>query len=162
MDNDVLLQTWDALSLTYGDFLSHNEVDATFIRPKPRVQEFAEGNRLDAYDKALGDWHLDRLSRLDALRRLVLEERKMLLVSSRGQGYRVCHPESQVEHAATQFRSAVLREATRLSRASSNVNYSAIEEDVERQRVLRQADSAQALSAFMSGSVRKMRVEFEF
>jgi hypothetical protein len=42
------------------------------------------------------------------------------------------------------------------------VNYSAIEEDVERQRVLRQADSAQALSAFMSGSVRKMRVEFEF
>jgi hypothetical protein len=86
----------------------------------------------------------------------------MLLVSQRGKGYMICRPTDQIEFAADQFRSAILRETSRLDRTAANVNFGAIEEEVERQRVLRQADSAQALSAFLSGSIRKMRVEFEF
>jgi hypothetical protein len=162
MDNDLLLDTWDGLCLTYGDFLSHNEVDRTFMSPKPSVLEYASEGRLDAYDAAISEWHLERLSRMEALRKLVLEQRKMMLVSSRGEGYRVCHPEAQVEVAAMQFRSTVLREAVKLSRSAANVNYGAISDDAERQRVVLQADAAQGLSAFLSGSVRKMKIEFEF
>lgn len=162
MDNDLLLETWDALCLTYGDFLSHNEVDRTFMSPKPSVLEYAGDGRLDAYDAAISEWHLERLSRVETLRKLILEQRKMLLVSSRGEGYRICHPEAQVEIAAMQFRSTILREAVKLSRSAANVNFGAIEDEAERQRVLRQSDAAQGLSAFLSGSVRKMKIEFEF
>jgi hypothetical protein len=96
------------------------------------------------------------------VRRLVLEDRQMLLVSQRGRGYTICHPSDQVEHAADHFRSAILRETARLDRTAANVNFGAIEDESERQRVLRQSDAAQGLSSFLSGSVRRMKVEFEF
>jgi hypothetical protein len=148
--------------LTYGDFISHGEIDKNFMPPKPLAIDFASQGRIDEYDRARSEWDFDKLARFEMVRRLVLEDRQMLLVSQRGRGYTICHPSDQVEHAADQFRSAILRETARLDRTAANVNFGAIEDESERQRVLRQSDAAQGLSSFLSGSVRKMKVEFEF
>ena len=162
MDQVQVLGIWDGMNLTYGDFISHGEIDKNFMPPKPLAIDFASQGRIDEYDRARSEWDFDKLARFEMVRRLVLEDRQMLLVSQRGRGYTICHPSDQVEHAADQFRSAILRETARLDRTAANVNFGAIEDESERQRVLRQSDAAQGLSSFLSGSVRKMKVEFEF
>ncbi len=146
-----LLQIWDGLKMTYGDFISHNEIEAHFLKPRPHVRSFQADGNLAEYDKAVEKWNLQRMATIEKLKEALLFEREMYLISVRGDGYRVATPKDQVSIAANKFRDAVLKEAAKLKTAAAKVNLDAIEDRSERARVMRQQDQAQGLAMFISG-----------
>lgn len=146
-----LLEIWDGLKMTYGDFISHNEIETHFLTKRPHIRCYqSEGNLAD-YDKAVEKWNLQRMATIEKLKEALLIEREMYLISVRGDGYRVATPKDQVSIAANKFRDAVLKEAGKLKQAAAKVNIDAIEDRSERARVMRQQDQAQGLAMFISG-----------
>lgn len=146
-----MLEIWDGLKMTYGDFISHNEIETHFLTKRPHIRNYqADGNLAD-YDKAVEKWNLQRMATIEKLKEALLIEREMYLISVRGDGYRVATPKDQVSIAANKFRDAVLKEAGKLKQAAAKVNIDAIEDRSERARVMRQQDQAQGLAMFISG-----------
>lgn len=109
---------------SFGALIPHDELLAALNLPKPTGRITVE-----EYEA----WRLSVLAQQDALAAFLLEERNMLLVSVQGQGYRVCEPEKQTEHALDRGMKRVRKELVKMTRQLHYVDRSALTHEQARE-----------------------------
>ena len=94
-----LIQYFLNKGYSYGDFISHREIDQAMDRASPTLTEIGEMTSQSQLAERMQKYQFELLAATDALKKHLLKEKKMMLVNVRGEGYRVIHPREQTDVA---------------------------------------------------------------
>ena len=89
----------DLSNMTYGDFISHRELQRLFVDP-PNINDHTTTRD---YEEARCEWEFKRLNAFEAARDKLLKEDKKLLVNVKGEGYRIVKPSEQTSSSVDAY-----------------------------------------------------------
>lgn len=85
-----------AFTGTYGDFLSHRDIEHMAGLEYPLLRDLADQADLVS---AVSKYSIKRLNVFEGIKARLLTEKKMMLLSVHGEGYRIVKPEDQTFEA---------------------------------------------------------------
>lgn len=143
--NAALTLTGDR-NLNYGDFISHEELNALLNMPEPKTS-------LSEYK----EWTVRRISQIEALSRWFLEERNMCLASVHAEGYRILQPSDQTQYAQESGMKVIRRELSKMARRIHYIDRSKLTHEQARDNA-----NAMARAAFLKQQInRAARIKFD-
>ena len=99
MEKKSIVAGFTNAGLTFGDFLSHKDIDFWSGLSFPMLTDIS--NQADLQD-AMKQYSLKRLCAVESLKEYALTQRNMLLMPVRGEGYRIAEPAEQTDLVAQQ------------------------------------------------------------
>lgn len=128
IDKASLLSAFAASGKTYGDMITHAEVDSWAGIRKPGVTQFggtdgqSVADALRDYEALRDQYEFDRLAATEALRDNLLVSRQMYLRNDRGLGYRIVHPSEQTDLAIGAGMKLIKKGLKHAERGVNNIN----------------------------------------
>ncbi|QIQ68393.1 hypothetical protein [Phage NBEco005] len=138
-----------AAKFSYGDTVSHSEMDTFLGIMKPTYQ-----GDIVKYEDEMKAYALTRLNRLEKFIEKLLKEEKIYLVASMGVGYRVVEPKHQATIAKRKMSGKIGRALKQATQAIENVNTMALSHQ-ERSRLIEQQNHLAAMKANINKQRRK-------
>lgn len=123
---------------SYGDLISHDELNELLHLPQPSACE-----RADVYQ----DWQLRRLQQVDALRKHMLREHAMLLDTEVGEGLRIVIPAEQTARVNQRGRASLAKALREMRDGLTHLNRSMLTAEQARENTDAQVRLAARVSA---------------
>lgn len=114
-----LIDEFNKSGLTYGDLLSHKDIDRMAGLKYPRYEEISSHEEMNESIKRYG---IKRMSAIEGLREYALDERNMYLQSVVGDGYRIAHPNEQTDLSVERGMKMVKKGLTHAERGVTHIN----------------------------------------
>ena len=114
---------------TYGDFISHKDIDRAMDRAAPTLAKIGEMESQSELVECMQKYQFELLAATDALKKYLLKERKMMLVSVRGEGYRIVRPNEQTDIAVKAGWKQIIKGMKLTERGVENVNTALLTRD---------------------------------
>jgi len=115
----TLIEEFNKSGLTYGDFLSHKDIDNMAGLKYPRLSEITGQDDLD--DK-IKKYEIKRMSAISGLKEYAIHERNMYLHSVRGEGYRIAYPNEQTDLSVEQGMKIVKKGLSHAEQGVTHIN----------------------------------------
>ena len=115
----TLIDEFNNSGLTYGDFLSHKDIDRMAGLKYPRFSDMSGQDDLDDQIKKYG---IKRMSAIEGLKEYALEERNMYLHSVQGEGYRIAHPNEQTDLSVERGMKMIKKGLSHAERGVTHIN----------------------------------------
>jgi hypothetical protein len=113
-----IIAGFERSGLSYGDVVSHNDIDAWIDLEFPDMSGLPIAEQKDAFKKH----ELTRFNAVEALKNYCLTERKMFLDSVRSTGYLIANPGQQTELVVDKGHKLIRRGLKTITRGVKHVN----------------------------------------
>ena len=120
---EIILKRFDTKG--YGIVFSDEEINEMLEIKKPEFGSY------DSFQK----FQLERMSQLESLKEVLLENSSLCLESLRGNGYILMHPDDQVQIVAKKFFKHARNKIKRATAVLINVNYELLSSDVKQKQL---------------------------
>ena len=108
-----------AETYTFGDVISHDQIDSLLGTRVPDAP---------VTPAKFQELSLTKLARLESMKEALLENSNMLLISVRGQGYRICQPSEQTSVAMDVCQKRLGKSLRRAAKALINIQVDMLEQ----------------------------------